>query len=115
MLKPVAWHFTTSELIICRDVYFKKIIARELITEIFVSQIIYEFSVNDYEIKYWIMLKVPADEFEEGKLHLLIIQGTNTAISRSSAEGLDPTSSGAPDVFRLTKLIAAHWNIPLNA
>jgi hypothetical protein len=70
------------------------------------------FLLNEYETKYWIVLKVPETTYEEGALHLLIIQGINTARLHDPEVSLHDPFLSTRDALALCDVVAAHWNLP---
>lgn len=111
LIKKTKWEFTETELVIYNDFYFRKRVPRELIRDISVEQNKSYYGVSDYELKYWIILQVPADLYEDGRLYLLMVDGGNTAALHNPDADITENTFGPEPTFILFKLIAGHWNL----
>jgi hypothetical protein len=112
LFKKVEWEFSGSALTIKNFAGRKRVYDREDIKEVFIMRYTDADYSNYYDIKYWIVLKVPDHVYEDGKLYLFVVQGINSKHAYPQDLDLLNPPTGIEDTENLARMIAEHWEIP---
>lgn len=113
LFKKIAWHFTETELIIFNNMNRKKQIPRSEIEAVIVYHVTMGWNEQSFDQTIWIILHTDEQKYEDGKLHLIKIEGDSSRKNLSLRYKTEDVQNPLVETYHIAAIISNHWNIPI--